>query len=110
MWCHCTGPCVTVRGVPAAGEFLSVVVFLCNLAFVAACFVAYSRASLASRLGVNEDASLREFSSAILDAVFTPRGSSSRASSTSTEREKNNLGKKNEADAAATPDDDEDVP
>jgi hypothetical protein len=93
---------VTVRGVPAAGEFLSVVVFLCNLMFVAACFVAYSRASLASRLGVNEDVPLGEFAFAILDAVFT-RGS------TSTERNKKNLGKKNEV-AAATPDDDEDVP
>ena len=36
----------TVREEPAAGESLSMVVFLANLALVAACPAAYSRASL----------------------------------------------------------------
>ena len=55
----------TVRGVPAAGESLSVVVFLANLALVAACLAAYSRASLATRLGVDEHAPPREFAAAL---------------------------------------------
>ena len=49
----------------AAGESLSVVVFLANLALVAACLAAYSRASLATRLGVDENSPPREFAAAL---------------------------------------------
>jgi hypothetical protein len=68
----------TVRGVPAAGEFLSVLVLLANVAFVVACGLAYSRASLAERLGVDEDAPLRDFVVAVAARVRRDLGGGGR--------------------------------
>eukprot|EP00740_Mantoniella_antarctica_P005925 CAMPEP_0181348918 /NCGR_PEP_ID=MMETSP1106-20121128/446_1 /TAXON_ID=81844 /ORGANISM="Mantoniella antarctica, Strain SL-175" /LENGTH=1640 /DNA_ID=CAMNT_0023461271 /DNA_START=149 /DNA_END=5073 /DNA_ORIENTATION=+ len=59
----------SVREVPVAGELLSVFAFVCNLGFVGLCVVAYSRAALAKRLGVEEHAPLREFVGALLNKI-----------------------------------------